>query len=130
VTGLLLAPDAVTLYPPSGEADAHGWAEAPVVAGWSGSGNLQLSFGQTEPRADAGGGHGPYKPGVMPAGVLFLPAGVDPVPVNGTVAEVRGARYVLSDVHFLADPLPGAGLACWRAAVTRSPDTGGGGPVA
>jgi hypothetical protein len=127
VTGLLLAPDAVTLYPPGTSADTHGWAEAGTVAGWTGAGNLQLSFGTTEQGADAGGGRGPHKPAVLPAGVLFLPGGMSPPPVNGAVAEVRGARYVLSDVHFMADPVAGAGVACWRASVTLEPGTGGGG---
>ncbi len=114
---LLLAPDAVTLYPPSGEADSHGWAEPGAEAAWSGSGNLQLSFGVTDPRAEAGGGRGPFKPAHEPAGLLYLPPEA-PEPANGTIAEVHGRRYVLSNVHPVSDPIPGAGVACWVASVT------------
>lgn len=111
---LLLAPDTVTLYP-RGAADALGWALPGTVAGWSGAGNLQLGAGVSDPRAETGGGFGPHDPNWASTGTLYLPADADPV--DGMGAEVRGRRYVLSQVRQVADPTGGV-LTCWAATAT------------
>lgn len=117
MTGVLLAADAVTLYRP-GDRDGHGWREPGSAVGWSGTGNLQLAPGPSDPGAGAGGGHGPSEPAAALAGQLYLPA--DAEPAEGMTAEVRGQRYTLSQVRFVTDPA-GGGLGCWAAAVTARP---------
>ena len=118
---LLLAVDAVTLYP-AGPADVLGWSTgtgtAPV---WSGTGNLQLSAGVSDPRASEGGGFGPFAPARVESGVLYLPD--DAQPADGMTADVRGARWVLSQVRLVADPTGGP-LTCWAATVTRDKQFG------
>ena len=111
---LLLAPDLVALYP-RGPADPLGWALPGTVAGWTGAGNLQLGSGVSDPRAETGGGYGPHDPNWASTGTLYLPA--DAAPVEGMGAEIRGLRWVLSQVRQVADPIGGA-LACWAATAT------------
>ena len=111
---LLLAPDAVTLYPAAG-ADRLGWAQPGTVAGWSGAGNLQLGSGVSDPRAETGGGYGPHDPAWVSTGTLYLPA--DAGPADGMGAEIRGRRWVLSQVRQVADPTGGP-LGCWAATVS------------
>jgi hypothetical protein len=110
---LLLAADAVELYPPDGT-DPHGLAEPGTERAWAGVGNLQLSAGTTDPRAADGGGRGPFDPAVKPGGLLFLP--LDASPRDGWVAKVRGRCWALSQVRAVMDPA-GGGLDCWMATV-------------
>jgi hypothetical protein len=119
---VLLAPDEVTLHPPGAD-DRHGWAEAGDGQLWAGLGNLQLAPGPSDPRAAAGGGHGPYAPAFAASGTLYLPP--EAPATDGTWARVRGAAYVLSQVREVADPYDG-NLTCLVAAVS-SPPAGGGG---
>lgn len=116
---LLLAADAVTLYPP-GTPDERGWTGPGTSAAWSGTGNLQLAAGVSDPRAVEGGGTGPFGPARLEAGALYLPP--DAAPADGMTAEVRGQRWVLSMVRLVPDPV-GSGLDCWEAAVTRDDTT-------
>lgn len=129
MNALLLAPDTATLYPP-GAADADGWTLPDTTAPyWTGPANLQLAFGPSDPRAEAGGGAGPFAPAHRRAGVIYLPAGIPDVP-EGTTAEVRGQRYALSGVRRVSDPLGGTTgpLGCWAAACTATDTWDGGGP--
>lgn len=123
--GLLLAADGVVLYPP-GEADAHGWVLPGTESYWAGSGNLQLQPGLSDPRAADRGGHGPYDPAAVQAGVLYLPP---PVPlVEGSLAVIAGrGAFVLSQIRLVPDPAdPGGGIACWAATATAAPGEGPG----
>ena len=70
----------------------------------------------SDPRAESGGGYGPYAPARVETGTLYLPA--DASPVDGMGAELRGARWVLSQVREVRDPLGGS-LTCWAATATR-----------
>lgn len=113
---VLLAPDAVELYPPDGT-DAHGWALPGTVAAWAGKGNLQLSPGTSDPRAADAGGAGPHGPAAVPDGTLYLPQ--DAPVTEGCGALVRGQVWVLSHVRLIADPTyPAGGLTCWAAAAS------------
>jgi hypothetical protein len=117
---LLLAPDQVELYPPSG-ADAHGWALPGTAPSWSGTGNLQLSPGISDPHAADRGGAGPHGPAAVDDGTLYLPAEA-PV-TEGCGALIRGRMFALSNVRLIPDPTyPAGGLTCWAA---RASDTGG-----
>lgn len=117
MAALLLAADPVTLYPP-GAADplGLGWAQPGTDPAWSGTGNLQLQSGVSDPRAESGGGYGPYAPNRVESGTLYLPA--DAAPAEGMGADLRGARWVLSQVREIRDPLGGS-LTCWAATATR-----------
>jgi len=113
---LLLAPDTVELYPPSGQDDAHGWAlpgAAPPV--WTGAGNLQLAAGTTDARASERGGHGPFNPAATEQGTLYLPP--DANPGAGMTALIRGRVYALAQVRLVTDPTGGL-LGCWAAAAS------------
>jgi hypothetical protein len=112
---LLLAADTVELYAPAGTADAHGWADPGTTSAWTGPGNLQMSGFPSDPRAEGPGGHGPFDPAAIPTGVLFLP--VDASPAEGTVAQVRGQSWALSQVRLVVDPT-GGGIDCWVALAT------------
>jgi hypothetical protein len=114
---VLLAPDAVQLYPADG-ADAYGWALPDEAAlAWSGQGSLQLAPGLSDPRAADRGGHGPYDPAAADRGALFLPPEANPA--EGCSAVIRGRRYVLSQVRLVPDPTdPAGGASCWAATVT------------
>lgn len=115
---VLLAPDHVELYPASGAADAHGWAQPGGRADWCGRGSLQLVSGLSDPRASDGGGRGPYAPRRVESGSLFLP--VDARPADGMTAIVRDRAFVLSQVRYIPDPV-GSGLDCYAATVTEAP---------
>lgn len=117
MTGLLLAADAVTLCLP-GELDGHGWREPGRVPHWDGTGNLQLAPGVSDPRAAAGGGHGPHGPARDLTGDLFLPAEAEPA--EGMTARVRGRVFVLSQVRFVTDPASADGIGCWTATATST----------
>ena len=116
-TGLLLAVDEVELYPP-GQTDPHGWRlvdlEHPY---WSGTGNLQLAPGGSDPHAGDGGGHGPHEPAHVVTGTLFLPPGVQVT--EGSLAVIRKQAFALSQVRLVPDPAdPGGGIACLTATAT------------
>jgi hypothetical protein len=114
---VLLASDAVTLYPPAADADAHGWALPGADPYWSGLGNLQLTFGTSDPQAAAGGGSGPFAPRAVQQGQLFLPPDVQLA--EGSAAQVRGEWWVLSQVRLVPDPMAvGAGASCWVCSVS------------
>lgn len=117
LSGLLLGIDEVALYAP-GDLDAHGWREpGDGPAAWTGTGNLQLTPGVSDPRAESGGGHGPHGPARDLTGTLFLPTGAEPA--EGMIAEIRDRLFVLSQVRYVADPItPGGGIACWAATAT------------
>jgi hypothetical protein len=117
--GLLLAADAVTLYPP-GTPDERGWTGPGTAQAWSGTGNLQLAPGASDPRAAEGGGTGPFGPARLNIGELYLPP--DAAPADGMTADVRGSRWVLSLVRLMPDPA-GTGLDCFQATVTRDDST-------
>jgi hypothetical protein len=112
---LLLAPDDVTLYPP-GAADERGWVQPGTVPAWTGTGNLQLAPGVSDPRAETGGGFGPFNPARVEGGVLYLPPEANPV--DGMTAECRSQRWGLSQTRLVLDPTGGA-LTCWAATATR-----------
>ena len=116
---VLLAADEVELYPANGP-DTHGWTLPGTAPSWTGTGNLQLGAGLSDPRAADRGGHGPFAPATAPTGVLFLPA--DAEPAEGMAARIRGQVWVLSQVRLQADPTDLAGyLTCWAATVTEAP---------
>ena len=112
---VLLAADAVALYPPSEAADAHGWVLPGTAAAWSGLGSLQLVPGSSDPAAGDGGGHGPFDPAAVASGSLYLP--LDAAPAEGDVAVIRGDSYVLSQVRLVVDPT-GGGIDCFVATVS------------
>lgn len=116
---VLLAADAVELYPPGGT-DAHGWQLAgDAKPSWRGMGSLQLTGGLSYPGANDPGGHGPHAPARIEAGNLFLPS--EARPAEGMVALIRGQRFVLSLVRMLVDPTdPTGGIGCWAAAVQEA----------
>jgi len=116
---LLLAADPVTLYRP-GNPDERGWTGPGSSAAWSGTGNLQLSAGVSDPRAAEGGGTGVFGPARLESGELYLPP--DASPADGMTAEVRGKRWVLSHTRLVADPV-GTGLDCWQCAIQRDDTT-------
>ena len=116
---LLLAADPVTLYPP-GTPDERGWTAPGTTAAWTGTGNLQLSAGSSDPRAAEGGGTGMFGPARLESGALFLPP--DAQPADGMTAEIRGRRWVLTNARLVADPVA-AGLDCWVAVATRDDST-------
>lgn len=117
--GLLLAEDTVTLYPP-GDRDAHGWREPGTGPCWSGTGNLQLAPGPSDPLAGPGGGHGPSGPAAGLDGQLFLPE--DAAPAEGMTADIADRLFTLSQVRTVPDPFTRAGgIGCWAATVTSVP---------
>lgn len=110
---LLLAPDAVDLYP-AGSLDAHGWREQGTDPTWTGWGNLQLGPGRSDPRAADSGGHGPSDPAAVEDGVLYLPSEA-PV-VEGCGAMIRGRMFLLANVRLIPDPTyPAGGLTCYAS---------------
>jgi hypothetical protein len=123
---LLLAPDTAALFRP-GVLDPHGWrraGEGPQPY-YDGPANLQLQPGVSDPRAAAGGGHGPHGPARDLTGNLFLPAD-DAEPLEGSSAVIRGRVFVLSQVRLVADPTD-SGLDCYTATVVSTdtwPDGG------
>jgi len=116
---VLLAVEPVTLYPP-GTADERGWTGPGATAAWTGTGNLQLAAGQSDPRAEGGGGTGMFGPARLESGELFLPP--DAQPADGMTAEVRGRRWVLTNTRLVIDPV-GGDLDCWVAVATRDDST-------
>ena len=116
----LVAPDPVTLYPPSSDLDEHGWQLPGSPSYWSGNGNLQLMPGVSDVRAGDGGGRGPYGPARDRLGQLFLPVEMDLI--EGSIAECRGRWYYLTQTRFVGDPTGnGDGtspLDCWTATAT------------
>lgn len=119
---IMLATDEIALYPP-GEIAEDGWREPGTRPSWVGAGALQLGAGRSDPRAADGGGHGPHGPAAGESGLLFLP--LDACPGDGYTAEVRGARWVLSQVRMVRDPAA-SGLDCWMALVTGPRSAGDG----
>lgn len=116
---LLLARDAVTLYPAGVSDDAHGWAEPGDAAAplWTGTGNFQGRPGRSATLAADSGGHGPFDPLAGAAGVLYLPP--DAPVEDGMLAELRGQRFALSQAFYVTDPAdPGGALDCWAAVAT------------
>ena len=114
---LLVAADQVELWEP-GELDDHGWREPPPDGArprWSGTGNLQLNQGFSEPRGADSGGRGPHEPARVEDGLLFLP--LDAEPHDGCSVRVRGEVYNLSQVRKIIDPMR-FGLDCWTARTT------------
>jgi hypothetical protein len=119
---VLLATEPVELYA-AGTADERGWVQPgtdPPV--WSGTGNLQLSGGVSDPRAEAGGGFGPFNPARVEIGQLYLPAEANPA--DGMTVECRGHRWGLSQTRLIRDPTGAGGLDCWTATITRDDTTG------
>lgn len=114
---ILLAIDLVELYPP-GAVDAHGWREQGADPSWTGTGNLQLGPGRSDPRASDGGGAGPSAPASAQGGVLYLPPEA-PV-TEGCGALVRGNLFLLSSVRLVADPTGGESLTCWAATASST----------
>jgi hypothetical protein len=129
VTGLLLGTDTVALYPPAGSADEHGWALPGPDPYWTGTGNMQLTPGPSDPQAAQGGGHGPYAPAAALQGQLYLPP--DCPLQEGSAALVRGAWFTVARARLVTDPTapPGEGASCWVAAVggTAGWEAGSGG---
>jgi hypothetical protein len=118
---LLLGADEIALYPPAASADAHGWAEPGTAPSWTGTGNLQLVPGPSDPLAAGGGGHGPFDPNALPAGQVFLPP--DAPLAEGCALFMRGTWYAASQVRLIADPRgPAGGLTCWAASVIGTGD--------
>jgi hypothetical protein len=115
---LLLAVDQTDLYPPDlAVQDSHGWVEpGPAPPAWSGLCSLQLVAGVADPRAAEGGGSGPFSPGAVELGTLYLPP--EASPVEGTVAVVRGRMFVLGQVRLVLDPTGDGLLDCWVAAAS------------
>ena len=115
---VLLTPDPVELFAP-GHMDAHGWrSPGDLAADWRGRGSLQLVQAPGDPRATAGGGHGPHEPREIAAGTLFLPTEAEPR--AGMTAIVRGSAFVLLGVRYVPDPV-GSGLDCYAATVSEAP---------
>jgi hypothetical protein len=112
---LLLGAETVTLYPGAGQ-DTHGWATAGSSPVWTGAGNLQRSPGRSDPRAEAGGGHGPYDPRTGELATLYLPP--DAPLSDGLVAEVGGRHFALSQARLTLDPTGSGALDCWVAVAT------------
>jgi hypothetical protein len=122
---VLLATDTVQLYPPGTATDEHGWSLPGGPATWTGPGNLQLSPGVSNPRADdrggrklPGGGSGPFGPAVIEQGTLYLPPDADAH--DGGTAIIRGAGWVLSNVRLVVDP-SGGSASCLAAEVSGWP---------
>jgi hypothetical protein len=117
---LLLAADQVALYPPAAGPDEHGWEQPGTDPYWTGVGNLQEQPGASDPRADGGGGQGPYQPHNAQGSRLFLPP--DAQPAEGSAALVRGRWWVLSQVRLVPDPTapPTGGITCWTATATST----------
>jgi hypothetical protein len=115
---VLLAVDQVDLYPPDTSAqDSHGWVDpGPAPPTWTGLGSLQLTAGVSDPRAAEGGGFGPFSPGAVELGTLYLPP--EASPVEGTVAVVRSRMFVLGKVRLVPDPTGSGMLDCWAAAAS------------
>ena len=114
-TSLLLAPDDVLLYARSASDDDHGWhVPGTALARWTGRGSLQLTEGAHYPRADGGGGRGPFDPANRSVGTVYLPE--DAMPEEGMVLVARGREFVLSQVRYLPDPSAG-NIGCWMAAL-------------
>ena len=113
--GVLLAADAVELYPASDTTDGHGWVLPGTVPAWSGLGSLQLAPGSSDPRAADGGGHGPFSPAAVGSGSLYLP--LDAGAAEGMAAIIRGDAYILSQVRLVVDPT-GGGIDCLVATVS------------
>jgi hypothetical protein len=118
----LIAPDPMTLYPPTGETDEHGWALPGSEPYWTGQGALQLQPGISDPRAADGGGMGPYNPARDKVGAVFLP--VEAGLIEGSVLVCRGRTYFVSQSRFVGDPTGNgdgtAPLDCWTAQVTAT----------
>ncbi len=124
--GLLLGVDQVELYPPAAEHDEHGWALPGTDPYWTGTGNLQLAAGSSDPAASTGGGAGPFQPRAVPGGLLVLPP--DCPLAEGSAALIRGQWWAVSQVRMIADPTaePGGGCSTMAATVTLAPDDNGG----
>jgi hypothetical protein len=117
----LVAPDLITLYPPSEDLDEHGWRLPATEAYWQGKGNLQQYPGISDVRASDGGGRGPFGPARDRTGSMFLPV-EDLQLIEGSVAECRGRYYYLTQCRFVGDPT-GTGdgsspLDIWTATAT------------
>lgn len=117
MSGLVLGTDTVALYPPDASADSHGWAQPGADPYWTGTGNMQLTPGPSDPQAAQGGGHGPYAPFAALQGQLYLPP--DCPLQEGSAALVRGQWFAVSRARQVSDPTapPGGGISCWVAAV-------------
>lgn len=113
---VLLAADAVELYPASDTTDAHGWVLPGTVPAWSGLGSLQLAPGSSDPAAADGGGHGPFAPAAVASGSLYLPLAA--APAEGMAAIIRGDAYILSQVRLVVDPTGGGAIDCYVATVS------------
>jgi hypothetical protein len=115
-----IAPDPMTLYPPSEDLDEHGWRLPSPEAYWSGKGNLQQYPGIADVRASDGGGRGPFGPARDRTGSVFLP--VEAQLIEGSVLECRGRFYYLTQCRFIGDPTGNgdgtAPLDCWTATAT------------
>jgi hypothetical protein len=113
---LVLATDLVELIPPAG-VDEHGWRLPGADPVWAGAGNFQPAPGPSDPRATAGGGHGPNDPAAVPTGTLYLPP--ESGAAEGWSALIRGRMWALSAVRLVVDPTGGA-LDCLAATATAA----------
>ena len=116
--GVLLAPDAVSVYDDRNDADEHGWAQPVLGDGvlvWSGAGSLQHGANSTAVAGAEGGSRGPASPENRPSLDLFLP--YDPQVRAGMRVDVNGESYRIAALVRSSDPTGGHGLLCWRATV-------------
>jgi hypothetical protein len=109
---ILLVTDDCAVFPPSGEADAHGWAfgpaspeDVPTPPTWAGGGNLQLAFGTAAVVAADTGGHGPFAPNSVMQGTVYLP--LDCPARDGWLLVARARVYSLTFQHQVPDPSGG-----------------------
>lgn len=114
---ILLAPDAVVLWLPDAEPDAHGWAQTLVpTKAWEGRGNVQEGVSRDDATATEPGGGGPYAPLALGSAQAYLP--VDATVAPGMLLECRGREWLVTAVRVVTDPLSG-GLGCQMADLTE-----------
>jgi hypothetical protein len=115
---VLLAPDVVTIWRPSGATDSHGWAvAAPMTEVSAESANIQIDATPQVRVGLDGSDSGPFGPDALPTATAYL--NPDTVVLSGDVLDAPGkGAWVVGSVLPVTDPVAGE-TSCMVAQLRR-----------
>lgn len=108
---ILLAPDVVAIWRPSGATDAHGWAvAAPLIEVGAEPANVQVDERPTVRTGMDGSDSGPFDPDPLPTATIYLNPETATRPGDILDSPAKGA-WVVGSVTPVTDPTSG-GVSC------------------